>query len=89
MTLRFLLLCALVAGCDLFNARDPEPPAGNQGTWETPQQPRDVLTNLGVALFEKNAANYMRSFDSDSFKFFADPTVLQQQPSIANWDFFS
>lgn len=82
-----LFLCLIFAGCELFDTRDPQSPAGNQGSWETPQQPRDVLTNLGLALFEKNAANYMRSFDADSFVFVADPVVLQVQPSMAGWDY--
>lgn len=86
-TFSLFILILLLAGCELFDTRDPQSPAGDQGSWETPQQPRDVLTNLGLSLFEKNAANYLRSFDADSFLFIADPAVQQQQPSIAGWDY--
>lgn len=83
----FLLTGVLVIGCDLFQTRDPEDPVGARGSWEVPLTPSEVLTNLTLALFERNASNYMRSFQPDSFAFFADPQVLLQQPSIADWDY--
>ncbi|MCB9391481.1 MAG: hypothetical protein H6506_02380 [Calditrichaeota bacterium] len=77
----------LFTGCDLFSTRSPEPPDGARGSWEVPLTPTDVLTNISVALFERNASNYLRSFQADSFMFEADPQVLLQQPSIADWDY--
>jgi hypothetical protein len=76
-----------VVGCELFQTRDPEDPMGSRGSWEVPIAPEDVLTNMSLALFERNAANYMRSFAEDSFAFFADPAVVQQQPSLAFWSY--
>lgn len=76
-----------VVGCELFQTRDPEDPMGARGSWEVPISPEDVLTNLSLALFERNAANYLRSFTQDSFAFFADPAVVQQQPGLARWDY--
>ena len=81
------MLIALATGCDLFDARDPEAPDGARGSWDVPRLPDEVLTNLSLALFERNAANYMRSFAADSFQFIADPVVVQQQPDLAAWDY--
>ena len=87
--IRFLFAAVVLStfGCELFNTRDPEDPAGARGSWEVPLAPEDVLTNLSLALFERNASNYMRSFAEDSFAFLADPTVVQQQPSLALWNY--
>ncbi|NUO18541.1 hypothetical protein HUU59_03750 [bacterium] len=74
------------AGCELFETREPEPPAGARGSWEVPISPEDVLTNLSLSLFERNSSNYMRSFSPDSFVFMADPIVLQQHPSMSVWE---
>ncbi|MBK6765752.1 MAG: hypothetical protein IPG71_05280 [bacterium] len=82
-----LALVLLSAGCDLFDTRTPETPEGPQGTWSTPLESTDVLSNLSSALFERNTSNYMRSFYSDSFVFVADPQVLQQQPDMVGWDY--
>lgn len=86
-TVLLTMLIALATGCDLFDARDPEAPDGARGSWDVPRLPDEVLTNLSLALFERNAANYMRSFAADSFQFIADPVVVQQQPDLAAWDY--
>jgi len=83
------VLCALVFGCDLFETRQPEDPEGARGSWEIPLTPDAVLTNLSLSLFERNAANYMRSFAADSFVFTADPVVVQQRPDLAEWNYAS
>ena len=82
-----LVIVTLLGGCDVFDTRNPEEPDGARGSWEVPLEPTDVLTNLSLALFERNASNYMRSFYADSFMFVADPQVQLQQPSIIGWDY--
>jgi len=74
-------------GCELFSTRSPESPEGVQSNWVTPLESTQVLTNLSTALFERNAANYMRSFHADSFLFVADPQVQQQQPDVIGWSY--
>lgn len=74
-------------GCDLFTTRDPEPPSSGRGSWQTPRVPLDVLDNLANALSERDAVNYLRSFDSDSFMFEADPVALSEDPTLAGWDY--
>ena len=86
MRIALLTCLILLTGCELFDTRDQEDPEGARGKWEVPISPEDVLTNISLAIFERNAANYMRSFPQDSFEFMADPAVLQVQPSLAEWD---
>jgi hypothetical protein len=52
-----------------------------------PREPDDVLDNLRSALFEKDAVNYMRSFDSGGFEFEADQVALNRDPSLAEWEY--
>lgn len=86
MRVALLTFLLMLTGCELFQTRDPEDPDGARGSWEVPISPEDVLTNMSLAMFERNAANYMRSFPQDSFEFMADPSVLQVQPNMADWD---
>ncbi|MBU0690447.1 hypothetical protein KKH18_01420, partial [bacterium] len=79
----------LIVGCDLFNTRDPEPPNTGRGSWEVPRVPQDVLTNLSRAFLEQNAVNYLLSFEQEVFEFIADPEALQQNPSLAGWNYQS
>ena len=79
----------LVAGCDLFDTRDPEPPNTGRGSWEIPRVPNDVLINLSTALLEQNAVNYLLSFEQSMFEFVADPEALQQNPSMEGWNYQS
>jgi len=79
----------LLSGCDLFSTRDPEPPNTGRGSWEIPRVPEDVLTNLSRALYERNAVNYLLSFEEERFEFVADAEALQQNPSLSGWDYQS
>jgi hypothetical protein len=80
-------LALLIVGCDLLNTRDPEPPDSGQGSWEIPRLPGDVLNNLSAALFERNAVDYLLSFEQEQFSFEADPEATSQDPSLEEWDF--
>jgi hypothetical protein len=81
------VLVACLAGCDLFSTRDPETPDSGRNTWKTPVEPIDVLTNMQAALFERDAVNYMRSFDDSTFHFEADPVALSRDQSLADWGY--
>lgn len=86
MRIVLITLALWLTGCELFDTRQPEDPEGARGSWEVPISPEDVLTNLTLAIFERNATNYMRTFPPDSFEFIADPSVVQQQPGLADWN---
>lgn len=60
-----VLALAVLAGCDLFSAREPEPPATESGTYVQPDQPEAVIENLENAIAELNTLNYRRSLASD------------------------
>jgi hypothetical protein len=82
-----MLALLTAAGCDLFNTRDAETPDSGRNTWQTPREPADVLVNLRAALIERDAVNYLRSFESSSFQFEADPVALSRDPSLADWGY--
>ncbi len=79
----------LISSCDLFNTRDPELPNSGRGSWELPRVPVDVLDNLSAAMLEQNAANYLLSFEQEMFEYIADAEALQQNPSLAGWNYQS
>ena len=82
-----ILLVATViwSGCGLFSTRPAEEPDSGRRSWETPRVPQDVLTNLSNAMFERDAVNYLRSFEPASFTFEADNIALANDPSLAPW----
>ena len=73
----------------MFSTRNPQAPDTGRNTWETPRVPDDVLTNMRSALFERDAVNYLRSFDPAHFLFIADAVTVQRDPSVANWSYES
>jgi hypothetical protein len=80
-------LLFLSAGCDVFRTRDAETPDSGRSTCEDPRQPGDVLDHLSCALFERSGVEYLRSFDSRGFTFFADDLALSRDASLAGWDY--
>ena len=79
-------VAVLLPGCGLFSTRPAEEPnEGGRNSWETPRVPSDALTNMSNALFERDAENYLRSFDPESFSFEADNVALANDPSLAPW----
>jgi hypothetical protein len=42
---------------------------------------------MSTSLFERNAVNYLLSFEEGSFEFIADPEALSQDPSLEGWDY--
>ena len=85
--LPMLGLALLIGGCDLFNTRDPEPPDSGRGSWEIPRLPGDVLNNLSASLIERNAVDYLLSFEEERFEFEADPEAMSRDPSLEEWDY--
>lgn len=81
------LLVLAAGGCDLFSTRSAENPSANRGTWEVPREPEQVLVNMSYALLERNAVNYMRSFDPEGFDFVADQVVLAEDPTMEDWSY--
>ena len=75
MMLLLLLLVAAAGGC-LFEPREAEPPdSGDEGTWITPNLPKDVFVNLTTGLAAGANSNYERSID-EGFTFIPLPEDL-------------
>ncbi len=53
---------AAVAGCGIFDTRDPEPPAQISSTYVPPTDPSIVFQNMASAFQDLNTVNYVRSF---------------------------
>ena len=76
----------LLASCDIFGARTPEPPVGDASTWQQPVAPDIVVENLHSAIAELNVANYRRSLHSN-FEFTPTPQAYVRNPDQwLNWD---
>ncbi len=78
------IMCAIslvsVAGCDIFNTRNPEEPDTGRSSFQPPTQPSVVVSNLKNAIGEKNIDNYLlclsgSTVDSTNVKFIFQPSV--------------
>lgn len=72
----------LIAGCDVFSTREPEPPLDDSGTFLQPDTPDQVIENIQNAVAELNAQNYRRSF-AEGFDF--DPTASAEARDPSIW----
>lgn len=74
-----------LAGCALFDTREPEPPIAEGGTYLQPDTPEQVVANVTAAISELNTLNYRRSF-ADEFVFQPTPTAEANFPIWTGWD---
>lgn len=81
------LLLLLIAGCNLFTTRDPEPPESGSNIINLPRTPQDVLDNLTAAMNNRDDVFYMASFSSDSFRFEPDAVTLARESWMATWGY--
>ncbi len=77
------------SGCDLFQLREPEPPAPGGEQWLFPDTPSKVLTNFQNAVNNFNLSLYLRCFDRDQFLFLPEERLLHGPSGdlYQNWDF--
>jgi len=61
---KILLITILLtlAGCDIFQVRDPEIPTDTRSGYIVPVQPGDVIQNLITAFRERNVNDYRKNF---------------------------
>ncbi|WP_228350698.1 hypothetical protein [Rhodocaloribacter litoris] len=74
----------LLAGCDVFSPRTPEPPLEGGGTYEQPDTPEQVVANLQAAVAELNTLNYRRSLAED-LTFKPTATAEARDPIWTGW----
>jgi hypothetical protein len=79
-----VVVTSLMAGCALFDTRDPEPPIVVGGTYLQPDTPEQVVANLISAVGELNTLNYRRSF-SDEFVFQPTASAEASSPIWNGW----
>ena len=78
-----------LAGCDIFEVRNPENPSDNKSGYSVPIEPQDVIQNIITAFSERNANDYRKNFASGpplvdrDFFFAPSGNVLSSFPS--NW----
>lgn len=61
----FLAGCTLtvaVAGCGIFDTRDPEPPSQSSSNFVPATEPSIVFSNMSSAFRDMNSLNYLKSF---------------------------
>ncbi len=75
---------SLLAGCSLFDTREPEQPIAEGGTYLQPDTPEQVVENIRSAVSELNTLNYRRSF-SDEFSFEPTATAVANNPIFSGW----
>lgn len=85
------LAAAMLAGCGLFEPREPELPASAGSRFESPTSPTIVLRNLERSLLSANASDYRRCFSDSSkglplFRFNPSAQGLSMAPAtFAEW----
>jgi hypothetical protein len=68
---RLALLAVFVAGCGIFDLRDPEDPTGVEVEYRVPVYPYMALRNLEAAAEARYAGNFQRACTEDyKFRFF-------------------
>ncbi len=74
-----------IAGCSVFDTRDPEDPESGVGTWLQPDTPDRVTRNIQNSIAEMNSRNYLRSLGPE-FVFRATVSAIAREPSLwSNW----
>lgn len=63
---KILLITILLtlAGCDIFQVRDPEEPSETKSSYRVPVEPKDVIQNLINAFNDKNPNDYKKNFST-------------------------
>jgi hypothetical protein len=57
-----IILILILAGCDIFEVRNPENPSDPKSGYKVPFEPQDVIQNLISSFKDKNADDYKKNF---------------------------
>ncbi|UCH64566.1 MAG: hypothetical protein JSW63_08010 [Ignavibacterium sp.] len=91
----YILLLAVLVGCDIFTTRDPETPDQSRSSYVDAFERETVIQNLINAFADKNADDYLKSFSkleftNRPFQFVPSSTALARYLTIWNgWDISS
>jgi hypothetical protein len=83
---------AVLAGCGLFEPRDPESPGQSGLDFVPATVPSIVISNLRNAIAQKSADNYMRSFSDVNltgrpFVFVPSVEASSVYPNVRDWSY--
>lgn len=81
----WLFLALLLSAC--FKPREVQPPAASSSDWVSPTDYQILLSNLQLAVGQKNVQNYLRCFSQDSIRFL--PATVVYTGSELVWDNWS
>ncbi len=90
-----IFLAAMMAGCGLFDTRDPESPNTGSATFTPPTSPDIVIENLRNAITERNESNYIRCMPDTlstgrSFSFLPTASAAARYASVfTDWSLAS
>ncbi len=82
----------IIAGCGIFQTRQPQPPQQSPSDYQPPLSPDVVIQNLINSISDRNVNNYIAclsdpSFGGRPFSFEPPPDVYRQYQGIfENWD---
>ena len=87
----FALLFSM-AGCGLFEPRDPEPPGQSGLDYVPATVPSIVLSNLQAAIAQRKVDNYMRNFGDPAvtgrpFVFIPSTEASTVYPNVREWTY--
>lgn len=89
--MKYMLLFFL-AGCSLFETRDPEDPINTNSSFKPPYTAGTVISNFVNSIAEKNPNNYIACFsdssqgDAMSFVFVPSQEAMSNYPGLfVNW----
>jgi hypothetical protein len=88
----YIIFALGIAGCNLLNTRDAEPPTQPRSNYEQPFTPQTLISNLVNSLKDKDVQSYINCLVDSSFsqkKFIFSPSsgALAQYPFLVNgWE---
>lgn len=88
----YIILALTLAGCNLLDTRDAEPPTQPRSNYEQPFTPQTLISNLVNSLKDKDVQSYINclvdsSFSQKRFIFSPSSGALAQYPFLVNsWD---
>jgi hypothetical protein len=82
----------MLAGCGLFDTRDPESPGQSGFDFVPATVPSIAISNLRSSIAQRNVDNYMRNFAdpalvSTGFQFIPSTDASSTYPNLQDWTF--
>ena len=86
----WITVVLFIAGCDIFQTRDPEKPVTGRSSYVLPSTPELVVQNITNSLKEKNLQDYMSCFvdsvySQKNYRFIPSTEAAARYPVFFNW----